>query len=48
MARITELAVIQKLDPTRLRIRTVETEKRKLNKSRARRKAELRKQSPIE
>lgn len=39
MARITELAVIQKQDPTRLRSRTVETEKRKLIKSRARRKS---------
>jgi hypothetical protein len=39
MARIAELAVIQKLDPTRLRSRTVETEKHKLIKSRARRKS---------
>jgi len=41
--RITELAVIQKQDPTRLRIRTVETERRKQVKSRARRKEAWRK-----
>lgn len=43
--RNTELAVIQKKDPARLRSRTVETEKRKLNKSRARRKANWAKDS---
>lgn len=46
--RNAELAVIQKLDPERLRIRTVETEKQKLSKSRARRKSQLLKEAPIE
>lgn len=38
------MAAISKLDPTRLRTRTVKTEKEKLMKSRARRKAKLRKE----
>jgi len=37
--RNAELALIQKNDPTRLRSRTVETERRKLVKCRARRKS---------
>lgn len=43
--RSYELAVIQKLDPARLRARIVEPEDRKLAHVRSRRKAEWRRES---
>lgn len=42
--RNTELALAQRLDPARFRTRTVETEPRKLRASRARRKADWRRE----
>lgn len=42
--RNADLALAQKHDPARFRSRTVETERRKLRHTRARRKADLRRE----